>query len=321
MDGYIKVRRSGICLGARTAFWLRAAALVLLLLGCLSGCRRNPFMDTYVEAMNAEYRALEDRYYDLQFDYEAKLAELESLRRRQGQPTREAADSPRPGARRDPDNDSPDFRPPEVDPGFPVPPGSPEPAAAERSATSDDSRITQLDFSISPPSDSSTADSSTPGASFGEALGLTVEPRNSAGRLVPEPGRITVVVVDPRQQGDAARVARWDVTPDQAALGLDRSPGGSGIQLWLRWPATQPRRDPLRVFVRYETPDGRRLEADRELNPKASAEVTRSWTPRSPRTASAAPRLPENLVEPLAAPPQPTPAQAPVAARPWSPFR
>ncbi|MCO6454250.1 MAG: hypothetical protein J5I93_02945 [Pirellulaceae bacterium] len=315
MDGYIKLGRHGICLGAGTNSWLRAAALLLLLLGGLSGCRRNPFMDTYVEAMNAEYRALEDRYYDLQFDYEAKLAELESLRRRQGQPTREAADSPRPGARRDSDSDSPDFRPPDVDPGFPVPPESPDPAAAQRPAAPDTSRITQLDFTISP-----SPDSPTPGESFGEALGLIVEPRNSAGRLVPEPGRITVVVVDPRQQGDAARVARWDVTPDQAASGLDRSPGG-GIQLWLRWPATQPRRDPLRVFVRYETPDGRRLEADRELNPNESAEVTRSWTPRSPRTASTAPRLPENLVEPLAAPPEPMPAQAPVAARPWSPFR
>jgi hypothetical protein len=44
----------------------------------LVGCKNDPYLDTHIEMMNAERRALEDQLYDLEYDYERKVRELEA---------------------------------------------------------------------------------------------------------------------------------------------------------------------------------------------------------------------------------------------------
>ena len=62
---------------------------------------------------------------------------------------------------------------------------------------------------------------------------------------------------------------------------LAASSSSRGIKLEVPWPAAAPAASRLKMFVRYETPDGRRLQTDREIfvNPP-SASLSR-WTPRS----------------------------------------
>lgn len=59
---------------------LLLSAMLWVLL--LSGCRRDPYTRIYIENMNAEKRLLEDTLYELQYDYETKVAEVERLRER-----------------------------------------------------------------------------------------------------------------------------------------------------------------------------------------------------------------------------------------------
>ncbi len=64
---------------ARLAFQVPLMAVTLLAaLSC--GCRNNPHTQLYIDNVNAEKRLLEDQLYELQFDYEAKIDELEQLR-------------------------------------------------------------------------------------------------------------------------------------------------------------------------------------------------------------------------------------------------
>jgi hypothetical protein len=94
---------------------------------------------------------------------------------------------------------------------------------------------------------------------------VVVEPRNAEGRYVQLPGRLSLVALDGSQQGPAARIARWDFDADQTRRMLRSSEMGRGIHLPLNWPATAPDSDQLVLFARYETVDGRRLEADTPL--------------------------------------------------------
>jgi len=89
---------------------------------------------------------------------------------------------------------------------------------------------------------------------------IVVEPRNATGRPLDVPGDVSVVVLDPALQGEAARVARWDFSAAETARMIRSS--GPGIELTLPWPAGQPKHADLHLFVRYVTEDGRKLEVD-----------------------------------------------------------
>ncbi len=99
-----------------------------------------------------------------------------------------------------------------------------------------------------------------------EGIVVLVEPRDAAARSVAAPAAVSVVLLDRGLPGDAARVARWDLTAGQAATLFRRTPSGDGIYLELPWPAAAPVHGHLHLFVRYTTRDGRKLEANRELD-------------------------------------------------------
>ena len=310
---------------------LRALLLVglsCLLILCSPGCRRrNAQLDTYVDAMAAEYRVLEDHYYDLQFDYERKCAELQALKKRKAGDDDDAdsgggGDSPPRAPDRNvpssdsPDDDIPDLTPPVVDPGTPSGPrldssrgSGDQPAelpsgerlrrakagtrnlagdADPRATGNGSNRVAQI---VLNPTLTGVRDfDDQPGD---DGLAVVIEPRSEDGRFVAVPGKVVVVALDPNKDGDAARIARWTVGREQVAKSLKTSAAHRGIHLKLGWPEDRPRTRHLHLFVRYETADGRRLEVNREIAIGVPAELSRRWTPRTgpaetPRVARSA---------------------------------
>jgi hypothetical protein len=275
-------------------------ALIGVAVGPLTGCRRSRYLDTYVEAMNAEYRGLEDRYFDLQADYEARLAEIEQLKRRNansrntssGRSLRDDDDLAPPSV--PPDDEPPfDLRPPRIDAGGLSPPavelppsldGTPPPPAATQpeagkstSRSPADKRVTRI--VLNPTLSGGQNFDERPGD---DGLSLMIEPRNRSNSIVTEAAHVVVVALDPQATGDQARVARWTVSPAQIADILATSPPSAGIHLKLAWPEKLPRHERLHVFVRYETADGRRLEANQEIEVDLPDSLSHRWTPRPP---------------------------------------
>jgi hypothetical protein len=115
-----------------------------------------------------------------------------------------------------------------------------------------------------------------------DGLRVIVEPRNAGEQFVPEAGAVSIVVLDPDRLGEAARIARWDFDPSAARQMLAASSPGRGLKLEMPWPAAAPAATRLKLFVRYETSDGRRLQTDREIYVTPPGQAISRWTPRSP---------------------------------------
>lgn len=233
----------------------------------------------------------------------------------------------------------------------PAPPGSPAPqdnrgAAADRitPGQADNTRIEAitLDARLTGGYDSD-------GNAGHEGIAAVVEPRDAEGRLVAAAAPMSVVVLDPAMSGEAARVARWDLTAEEVAKRCLSTPQSGGIRLDLPWPRVLPVHNRLHLFVRYVTDDGRNLEADTEINievpvaealrllpprggdeaPKTSEQASR-WQPRKaqatplpaakPTRTALVPREPEQRTEESRQ--QEAPPSSPSRRRPvWSPDR
>ena len=169
-------------------------------------------------------------------------------------------------------------------------------------------------------------------SSGGQGIRVVVQPRDTAGRLVEAAAPVSVVVLDPALQGEAARVARWDFSAEEVARLFRRTSPNSGIQLEMVWPAASPANSQLRLFVRYTTDDGRKVEADQRIEVGAAAVRGPSWrrtdpdvpSPQSNRTATERPRRPPTPAARRVSPTSPRTAAVPPRAprRPaWSPDR
>ena len=165
-----------------------------------------------------------------------------------------------------------------------------------------------------------------------EGLSIVLEPRNAADEYVPEAGAVSVVVLDPAKEGEAARIARWDFTLTATQQKLQTTSAAKGIHLEMPWPASPPTANQLKLFVRYETADGRRLQSERDIYITPPGQIAQRWTPRPadrPRPpalhAAASPSLPQGegrsegaqvVKEPAPAPPPPIVSKIEPAAPP-----
>lgn len=127
---------------ARTRSTIAVAATLAATVALCAGCQGNAKVYRYIEAVNAERRALEDRVYDLEYELETLDSELENalhenddLRRQLGGAAppsrRSSSSSPSAPARREkpiPPGASFDLAPPEVDAGEPDPSVGPAPS-------------------------------------------------------------------------------------------------------------------------------------------------------------------------------------------------
>lgn len=118
---------------------------------------------------------------------------------------------------------------------------------------------------------------------------VVVEPLNAAGDLVEVPGEISIVVLDPAVEGEAARVARWDFNAQEAAGHLKRTPMGDGLHFDLRWPHSPPVHRVLNLYVRYTTADGRRLQVEKqiEVDPPGGGDKPKDRWTQTPEPAVA----------------------------------
>ncbi len=99
-----------------------------------------------------------------------------------------------------------------------------------------------------------------------EGILVVFEPRDAAGNLVKWPGAVSVVVMDPALDGEAARVARWDFAPQEVPHHALNTAFGRGLQFELRWPNQPPKHRELQLFVRFTSEDGRKLTADATID-------------------------------------------------------
>ncbi|HTM52865.1 MAG TPA: hypothetical protein VL175_02510 [Pirellulales bacterium] len=109
-----------------------------------------------------------------------------------------------------------------------------------------------------------------------EGVVVLVELRDAAGRLVKNPGAISVVVMDPTLKGDAARVARWDFPAGDVPALYKSSPNGRGFEFELPWPAGVPTNRALRLFVRCTTAGGKKITSESPLNVRLAGDPPRT---------------------------------------------
>ena len=113
-----------------------------------------------------------------------------------------------------------------------------------------------------------------------DGLSVVIEPRNAADQFVPLAGGVSLVLLDPSKSGEAARLARWNFSAAEIEPLIVTEGDARGIHLELPWPSRRPERDQLQLFIRYVTPDGRKLEIDREVFIALPGQVSQRWTPR-----------------------------------------
>jgi hypothetical protein len=279
-----------------------------------AGCRNDPYMTAVFESMNAEKRSLEDRIYELQDETEMLDDQLASTRRENTKLRKQLGGSS--GAEEETDTSRPrrsaiprsilpgrnggvEPKAPEIDLGTPGAPEGPArpgprlemngpgqrggpselPPPAEEGAAAipepEDQRVTHIvlnpfltgghDFDHKPGDD---------------GVAVFIEPRNADDQFITQPGPVSIVVLDPTKEGPEGRIARWDFDAHEARERLKKGRFGKGIQLKLPWPNDPPESNKLHLFVRYETEDGRKLEADREVNIALQGQYSQRWTPR-----------------------------------------
>ena len=122
-----------------------------------------------------------------------------------------------------------------------------------------------------------------------EGILVAVEPRDDAGRLIETAGAMSIVLLDPAEQGEQARVARWNYRADEIPGHFHNTPFGRGLQFELPWPGEPPKNRDLQLFVRFTTIEGQKITADTKID-----------VPAPPWPAPAA--------HPIPGPPRKTPA-------------
>ena len=328
----------------------RVPTLLLLGAAALAGCHTRPYMASFIENRNAEVRQLEDDYW-VQVQEKERLAyELSKLKRQKAKATPPAGD---------------DLGPPMIEEGIGPPmievPGAstgrsaprieaepapempselPPPrsdAGKTRRVSAEvevvDVKITKL--FINPLFTGGIDRDNKPGD---DGLSLLIEPRNEAGQFVPQEGNLSIVLLDPANSGDAARVARWNFDAAETKEAIAADGDARGIHLEMPWPSRAPENGQLKLFVRYETPDGRKVEAQRDVFIKLAGQFSERWTPRplerkrrNPPIESAVAQepvsrertaVPPASAAPPAAPPPSRSEGAGQARRPtWKPYR
>lgn len=177
------------------------------------------------------------------------------------------------------------------DPPSGIPPGNPfkgdaEPAEPEPASADEVTRI-KLNRKL-------TGGFNFDGRPGHEGVMVVIEPQNAYSQYVPLPGPITVEVRDPANPGLAGRIGKWKFDEVEASAMMKKTPLGEGIHLELPWPGAPPQSEQLSLLVSYQTPDGRRIDAQKNIRVElqTSALVSkadkaeRQWSPyRRPNSA------------------------------------
>ncbi|MGI8979666.1 MAG: hypothetical protein ACR2FY_10595 [Pirellulaceae bacterium] len=297
----------------------RPVAVLLLFSLAAAGCQGNPQVRRVVDSYNAEARQMEDMIYLLEQDIQVLEQENNQLKRqiergggatgagssgtrRSGIPPRREEDSDltppvveglpevepmipprplnRPALPAEPDIGpvlDPPSRKPAAGPASRVKPTGHEQNVADAEAKEPevaDKNVTHIHLS-----GLHTCGMDLDHQPGDDGLSILIEPRNAANQFVPLAAPVSVVVLDPNKTGEDARLARWDFTAAEATEKLVKG-DTRGIHLKLPWPAKPPASARLEVFVRYETPDGKKLQGEKEVFIALPGQFSQRWTPR-----------------------------------------
>jgi len=253
-----------------------------------AGCQGNAKAYRYIETMNAERRALEDRVYALEYDLESMDAELddaladnEDLRRELGQdkkkPVRRTPERPSssPDSRREPKIDA-ELTPPQIDSGaamegdestnppanlLPKPKDEPKIIPTAATLATNDRQVVRIAID---PARSGGADFD--GRRGDDGVTVVIQPKNSAGQIVLDPANVSIAVLDPNRVAEEARVARWDLDAKQVAKLAEDPATNRGLKLHFAWPDQPPSVSLLRLYVRYTTADGEHFDTEQEIH-------------------------------------------------------
>jgi len=295
----------------------RAVVILLLFALAAAGCQGNPQVRRVVDSVQAEARQMEDTIYLLEQDIQVLEQENAKLKRQVGGSAAGSTGTRRPPKKEvNPDLNPPLVEPPEVEMPESPPTRPPAPRPLNRSKPPTELDIGPV---LDPPPQKAAKEPAgkvkatgleqniaaqakepevtdknvthiqlnplhTCGQDFDHAPGddgisILIEPRNGANQFVPLARPVSVVVLDPSKNGDDTRLARWDFSETQIVEKLQQGET-RGIHLKLPWPAKPPVNARLEVFVRYETPDGKKLQAEKEIFIALSGQFSQRWTPR-----------------------------------------
>lgn len=284
-------------------------AVVLLL---LTGCRKDPYMQVYIDNMNAEKRMLEDTLYDLQYDYEQKVAEVDQLRdeleaMQAGGSSVLAPGSDRSGSGggestprdRFPEDYNLDLPDLDIDQGTPSGPDEqdrtpPDDAGPPPLDLGEDETFSALPVPLNQDITRLYLNAAhTGGLDQDEQPGddgivVVFQPRNDDDEFVPSAGRVSVVLLDPETR---QRVARWEISKEETEMALQKARAARGIELSMPWNDTPPAKSRLHLFVRYWLADGQAIQADREITITPSGQLAARWTPRTEQRSDPPQRL------------------------------
>lgn len=154
-----------------------------------------------------------------------------------------------------------------------------------------------------------------------EGVSTVIEPHDANGNIVAGAAPISVVVLDPALNGEDARIARWDFTADEVARMYRKTLLAEGIHLEMMWPAAPPKNSKLHLFVRYTTPDGRKIETNRPIKVRLLAQNQSNWKPMDSVTSQPLPQTAQRPVATPVARRNVTRSQPKIERPEWSPNR
>jgi len=281
-----------------------AAACIVVGLFALvaAGCRRDPQLAVYLDAVNAEKRMLEDRLYELQHKYDEAQRELEQLKEGQaGGPSRRSTtrSAPRPAKPRSVDelpppkielppgaggdDDDLDLRPPSIDPGEPSKKSGQSSTSQPRrgqtvSMRSDASSSTAPHVARIMIDPAQTQGVDRDGRPGDDGLRLALLPLDADGRFVPRAAPLTVELYD---EGDSTEpLAVWEYSLEETQLALHRADVGRGIRLQMKLPPEPRSHADYRIRVVWDPGGTKRLVTEQTVRLVPHAQTSARWTPR-----------------------------------------
>jgi hypothetical protein len=97
-----------------------------------------------------------------------------------------------------------------------------------------------------------------------QALQVTLEPRDIAGRVVPVHGNLQIVAQQISPDGTRSNLCHWDIPAEELRQRWQTDRGKSGYLLVLPWKAW-PAQEELHVVARLCVAGGKLLETDRDV--------------------------------------------------------
>jgi len=297
----------------RLRYYIILAAIPLL----STGCRRDPYLDTYIEALNAEKRLLEDHAYDLEYEVKARNDKIRNLQDRLARNTSPAgrttsggssqldngqldkangATPATPGGNDDGGDmkiTPPDFdlTPPTIDEGTPAGPDVLKTGVRPNSPA----QIKKINFQqpepYQPPRDQRVTHLVinpvlSGGHNFDQVAGpdgiaVVFQPRNLGDKFVDQAADVSIAAVDPELPQEESVLSQWDFSAHEIYHRTKIEPAAErGIHLKLPWRDKTPKGDKVDVYVRYISDDGRTMETRATLGMKRRPKFSKRWTPR-----------------------------------------